>query len=152
MSDATETREPTSSDPLLMRTKEPSTTMKKERKTLASQDNDNSALLYSIFKKVCIVVGVYLIGYMGWSIAWLITPIVLAVTREYYKKAAGRRHDIAKALAEGNEKEIITARISDLPAWVMKLLNCKCLTSAIIYFLSFSFVRFIFQMWNDVSG
>lgn len=75
-------------------------------------------ILYSIAKKVSIVGAVYLVGYMNWSIAWLITPIVLAVTREYWHKTNEVKREIAKASATANEKDVILARISDLPAWV----------------------------------
>lgn len=75
-------------------------------------------ILYSIAKKVSIVGAVYLVGYMNWSVAWLITPIVLAVTREYWHKTNEVKREIAKASATANEKDVILARIDDLPAWV----------------------------------
>lgn len=75
-------------------------------------------ILYSIAKKVSVVGAVYLVGYMNWSIAWLITPIVLAVTREYWHKTNEVKREIAKASATANEKDVILARINDLPAWV----------------------------------
>lgn len=91
--------------------------LKSEDRT--SQNKDSIfPLLYSIFKKICIVGGVYLVGYMGWSIAWLITPIVLAVTREYFQNAAEQRRSFAKSMAKANEKDLIMSRITDLPAWV----------------------------------
>lgn len=75
-------------------------------------------LLYSFAKKVTIVGAVYLVGYMGWSVAWLITPIVLSVSREYWHQTSELKRSIAKASATANEKDVILARISDLPAWV----------------------------------
>lgn len=86
-------------------------------KTSAATDSIFT-ILYSIAKKVSIVGAVYLVGYMNWSIAWLITPIVLAVTREYWHKTNEVRREIAKASATANEKDVILARINDLPAWV----------------------------------
>lgn len=80
-------------------------------------------ILYSIAKKVSIVGAIYFVGYMNWSVAWLITPLVLAVTREYWHKTNEVKREIAKASATANEKDVILARISDLPAWVCLLLE-----------------------------
>lgn len=55
---------------------------------------------------------------MNWSVAWFITPIILLVARDQMRKDADRRRDIAKASALTNEKDVILARIDDLPAWV----------------------------------
>lgn len=79
-------------------------------------------ILYSIVKKVSIVGAIYFVGYMNWSVAWLITPIVLAVTREYWHKTNEIKREIVKASAMANEKDVILARITDLPAWVCLLL------------------------------
>lgn len=85
----------------------------------ASQSADSIfTVLYSVAKKVSIVGAIYFVGYMNWSVAWLITPIVLAVTREYWHKTNEARREIAKASATANEKDVILARITDLPAWV----------------------------------
>lgn len=75
-------------------------------------------IIYSLVKKVTVVGAIYFVGYMGWSVAWLITPIVLAVTREYWRHTSDLRRTIAKASATANEKDVILARIKDLPAWV----------------------------------
>lgn len=90
------------------------------KKAAASSSDDDGifTLLYTAFKKVAVVGAVYLVGYMGWSVAWLITPVVFAVTREYWRKKADLRRGIAKASAMANEKDVILARIDDLPAWV----------------------------------
>lgn len=84
----------------------------------AKCDDGVFGLIYSIVKKVTVVGAIYLVGYMNWSVAWLITPVVLAVTREYWRKTSDMRREIAKASAVANEKDVILARISDLPAWV----------------------------------
>lgn len=86
----------------------------------ARSDDSIFTLLYSIAKKVSIVGAIYLVGYMNWSVAWLITPVILAVTREYWNKTNETRRAIAKASATANEKDVILARINDLPAWVVK--------------------------------
>lgn len=87
--------------------------------TSSSRSNDSIFnVIYSIVKKVTVVGAIYLVGYMNWSVAWLITPVVLAVTREFWQKSSQVRREIAKASATANEKDVILARISDLPAWV----------------------------------
>lgn len=83
-----------------------------------TSDDSVFSLIYSIVKKVSIVGAIYLVGYMNWSVAWLITPVVLAVTREHWRKSSDLRREIAKASATANEKDVILARINDLPAWV----------------------------------
>lgn len=90
----------------------------KKQSVASSGDGGIFTLLYTVFKKVTVVGAVYLVGYMGWSVAWLITPVIFAVTREYWRNTADLRRGIAKASAVANEKDVILARIDDLPAWV----------------------------------
>lgn len=91
----------------------------------ACQSNGSDSvftLLYSVVKKVTIVGAIYLVGYMNWSVAWLITPVILAVTREYWRHTSEISREIAKASATANEKDVILARINDLPSWVIEKL------------------------------
>lgn len=90
---------------------------KEARKTTASDDSFFS-LIYTIVKKVTVVGAIYFVGYMGWSVAWLITPILLAVARDQWRQSSDLKRSIAKASAMSNEKDVILARIDDLPAWV----------------------------------
>jgi Ca2+-dependent lipid-binding protein len=81
----------------------------------------NSSILSVIFsavKKASVVGIVYLAGYMQWSIAWFIGPIVLFVIRDQWKTTSDRRRTIAKAAALASEKDVVLARLDDLPAWV----------------------------------
>lgn len=55
---------------------------------------------------------------MNWSVAWLIGPLVLSVIRDQWKKDKEIKRNIAKASALSNEKDVILARIDELPAWV----------------------------------
>lgn len=55
---------------------------------------------------------------MNWSVAWLIGPVVLLVLRDQWRRDGKIKRDMAKAVATSNEKEVILARINDLPAWV----------------------------------
>lgn len=83
-------------------------------------DEALTATLYSAAKKVAIVGSIYVIGYMGWSVAWLIGPVILSVVRDQIRKTSTERRSIAKASALANEKDVICSRISELPAWVRK--------------------------------
>ncbi|XP_068157205.1 extended synaptotagmin-2 isoform X3 [Drosophila tropicalis] len=89
-------------------------------KPIASQLNDNSifSIIYGVGKKVAIVGSIYLVGYMGWSVAWLIAPVILSVARDQLAKTSEKKRDIAKASALASEKDVILARIDELPAWV----------------------------------
>ncbi|XP_053697530.1 extended synaptotagmin-2 isoform X2 [Sabethes cyaneus] len=83
----------------------------------ASGDSIGS-LLYSFAKKVVTVGIIYFVGYMGWSVAWLITPVILSVARDQWRTKTETRRNVAKASALANDKEVILARLGDLPAWV----------------------------------
>ncbi|XP_037812086.1 extended synaptotagmin-2 isoform X2 [Lucilia sericata] len=76
------------------------------------------AVLYTVAKKVAIVGSIYAVGYMGWSVAWLIAPVILSVARDRFRKTTEHKRNIAKASAMASEKEVILARIDELPAWV----------------------------------
>lgn len=67
------------------------------------------------------VVGiVYFAGYMQWSVAWFIGPVILFVLRDQWKKTSDRRRAIAKATALASEEDVVLARLNDLPAWVSR--------------------------------
>ncbi|XP_041766935.1 extended synaptotagmin-2 isoform X1 [Anopheles merus] len=83
-----------------------------------TKDDSITTLLYSFAKKVVTVGIIYFVGYMGWSVAWLITPVILSVARESWRKTNDTRRSVAKASALANDKEVILARLHDLPAWV----------------------------------
>lgn len=84
------------------------------------KDDSIMSLLYSFAKKVVTVGIIYFVGYMGWSVAWLITPVILSVARESWRKKSDTRRTVAKASALANDKDVILARLHDLPAWVSK--------------------------------
>ncbi|XP_013193140.2 extended synaptotagmin-2 isoform X1 [Amyelois transitella] len=85
----------------------------------SSDDSTNVlSMIYRFFKKVSIVGAVYLVGYMQWSVAWLIGPVVLSLLRDQWRKESEYRRNIAKAAALSSEKDVVLARLDDLPAWV----------------------------------
>ncbi|GLV41434.1 Extended synaptotagmin-like protein 2 [Carabus blaptoides fortunei] len=77
-----------------------------------------STMLYSLFKKISTVGIVYFVGYMHWSVAWFICPVVLLAIRDQWREEHELKRNIAKATAMSTEKEVILARVDDLPAWV----------------------------------
>ncbi|XP_060645558.1 extended synaptotagmin-2 isoform X1 [Drosophila nasuta] len=87
-------------------------------KARTSDDNSIFSVLYSVSKKIAIVGSIYMVGYMGWSVAWLIAPVILSVARDQLAKTSEKKRDIAKASALASEKDVILARIDELPAWV----------------------------------
>lgn len=87
-----------------------------QKKSLA--EDSILSVIYTAAKKVVIVGSIYLVGYMGWSIAWLIAPVILSVARDRWQKSTKHKRNIAKASALASEKEVILARIDELPAWV----------------------------------
>ncbi|XP_062711966.1 extended synaptotagmin-2 isoform X2 [Aedes albopictus] len=91
---------------------------KVENAQLQSTGDNVGSLLYSFAKKVVTVGIIYFVGYMGWSVAWLITPVILSVAREQWRSKNETRRNVAKASAMASDKEVILARLGDLPAWV----------------------------------
>lgn len=75
-------------------------------------------LFYCFGKHLSKIAIVYLFGYFNVSPAWLLGPVVLTVLREEWGKEKELKRTIAKAAALSNEKDVILARVDDLPAWV----------------------------------
>jgi uncharacterized membrane protein (Fun14 family) len=82
------------------------------------------SVLYSCAKKIGTVAIVYLIGYFELSVAWLIGPVIFSVIRDEWKKDKELRRNVAKAAAMCNEKDVILARVDDLPSWVSVNSHC----------------------------
>lgn len=94
--------------------------MSKEKGELEKRVSDSGlmSIVYSAAKKVAIVGIVYFVGYMNWSVAWLFCPLLLSVIREQYRSKHDERRNVAKLSAMASDKEVILARLNDLPAWV----------------------------------
>ena len=72
--------------------------------------------------------GIYLVGYYNFSIAWLLTPLVLSVLRAQWKSERNHKLQTAREAALTDERQMIESRIrvEDLPSWVFfpdKVLN-----------------------------
>lgn len=76
------------------------------------------ATVKNIFKNTLMVSCVYLFGYFNLSFAWLLFPIIFTVVKDDWKKSGKYKRELAKATALTSEKEMILARLDDLPAWV----------------------------------
>ncbi|CAH1720627.1 unnamed protein product [Chironomus riparius] len=76
------------------------------------------SIIYSAAKKAAFVGIIYFVGKMDWSFAWLICPILLSVIRDQIRNQHNIRREVAKASALANDKDVILARLNDLPAWV----------------------------------
>ncbi|KAJ8969854.1 hypothetical protein NQ317_005148 [Molorchus minor] len=62
---------------------------------------------------------------MQWSVAWFIGPVVLFVIRDQWKKTSDSKRAIAKATAMSSEKDVVLARLNDLPAWPFRIGGVK---------------------------
>ena len=65
-------------------------------------------------------VAIYFIGYYEFSVAWLITPLLLTVLRAQWKSDRDHKLSAAREAALTDEKKMIESRIrvEDLPSWV----------------------------------
>ena len=77
-------------------------------------------IIRRFFVKSVAWLGIYVLGYYGFSIAWLLTPLLLTVYRQQWKKERDFRLSAARQAALTNEKAMIESRIKveDLPSWV----------------------------------
>ena len=93
--------------------------------------------------------GIYILGYYGFSIAWLLTPLLLTVFRQQWKKERDFRLSAARQAALTNEKAMIESRIKieDLPSWVFfpdkVLYKTNCIHVKIVY--NIDFFKFYFN-------
>jgi hypothetical protein len=71
------------------------------------------------FKSVAWI-AIYSLGYFDFSVAWLLTPLLLTVMRSQWKKERDAKLSAARHAALTNEKSMIESRIrvEDLPSWV----------------------------------
>ena len=62
-------------------------------------------------------------GYFRMSLAWMVGLVGLTAAREQWKKERDFRMSAARASSLYDEKDVILARVSDLPSWVSISLN-----------------------------
>ncbi|XP_066603635.1 extended synaptotagmin-2 isoform X2 [Prorops nasuta] len=61
---------------------------------------------------------IWSIGYMNWSIAWLLAPIAFTAWNSEKHKDSMLKTITAQASVLTKEKDLITSRLDDLPSWV----------------------------------
>ncbi|XP_045469924.1 extended synaptotagmin-3 [Harmonia axyridis] len=83
-----------------------------------SNDFNIAAFAYSALKKIATVGCIYFFGYMNWSVGWFVAPIIFLIMREQWKETADNKRNIAKTIASSNEKDVVLARLDELPSWV----------------------------------
>jgi len=95
---------------------------KKEMKVLPPRQQGDTII--SFLKKLTwrgfAVFFTYLLGYFNFSFAWVVTPVLLTVARDQYKKEKRQRLAAAREAALTNEQAMIESRmqVDDLPSWV----------------------------------
>lgn len=96
-----------------------------DMKTGATKNGSDKSIanfVVAIVKKAAIINAIYLMGYLNWSIAWLITPMILLETHNYWRETNGVNRKfvrkIARESAATNEKDVILTNIKELPSWV----------------------------------
>jgi Ca2+-dependent lipid-binding protein len=82
-----------------------------------SSNDDIISFLTNYFKIITFVYVIWLIGYLNFSISWLLLIVFLYLLREKSKKINELKSNIIKSL-NFNEKETILARLDELPSWV----------------------------------
>lgn len=132
---------------------------KKETKPTSTSDDKNvRVFFFVIIKKVILINVIYLVGYMNLSVAWLITPMVLVESRNFWGKSTDVKREIAQASTKGREKDVILTRVKDLPSWVFfpdfercEWVNCVSfvLKTELKFIFDFSF--YVFSLKSCVS-
>lgn len=109
-----------------MENNEETVTKKRKTPTPTINDTDKSMVtfLVAVLKKIAIAGVIYLLGYMNWSVAWLITPIILSESQKLLRESNVVKRKMVRDSAKGKEKDVILARVKDLPAWVTIALHC----------------------------
>ncbi|XP_043212345.1 extended synaptotagmin-2-like [Amphibalanus amphitrite] len=82
-------------------------------------DTDSSALqLVGMFaRRAAAIIGVYAVGYLGFSPAWLVGGVILSVMREKWRREKATSRELNRAMALSSE-HLALAKLQDLPSWV----------------------------------
>lgn len=68
-------------------------------------------------KVAALLLAVWLIGYLGFSVTWVLIALICYVVGEEYKKTKEAKRAYVKQAVE-DEQGAILARVDELPAWV----------------------------------
>ena len=89
-----------------------------------ASDSDIKVQIWHVMKRssfiILLCLAIYLLGYFNFSIAWLVTPLLLILFRQEWKKEKQLRLLTAREASVTNEKDMIESRIkiADMPSWV----------------------------------
>lgn len=75
-------------------------------------------MVINLIRKAAVVGAVYFCGYFNLSLAWLVGPVILLVFADEWKKYKDVKRNVAKALANCSEKEVILSKFAEIPSWV----------------------------------
>ena len=98
--------------------------VKNEKEESVSNDEDDETIIQNVrlfLPKFLTWITLYFVGYFNFSIAWLITPLLLSCLRKYWRKKRHRKLIGARQAALSSEREMIKnrkIRAEDLPSWV----------------------------------
>lgn len=96
--------------------------LQEANRALAPTNNATGKGLLAILKTAArhlpLVFGVYALGYFNFSFAWIIGIIGVSAATEQWRKEKMYRMSAARASSLYSDKEVILARVADLPSWV----------------------------------
>ncbi|CAG9823458.1 unnamed protein product [Phaedon cochleariae] len=80
---------------------------------------ENENLIIQILTKLILYNLIYFIGYMNWSLTWILIPAILGIIADQKKLRIWKRSYFARKACSGNEKDVILETMKELPAWVL---------------------------------
>ncbi|KAG5886715.1 hypothetical protein JTB14_030781 [Gonioctena quinquepunctata] len=86
---------------------------------MATNNESERNVLLIILRKLILSSLIYFIGYMNWSLTWVVVPVTISIVTEQSKIKNINRRKFARQAAHGNEKGVILENIKDIPAWVL---------------------------------
>ncbi|KAF0313354.1 Extended synaptotagmin-3 [Amphibalanus amphitrite] len=70
-------------------------------------------------RRTAAILGIYAVGYLELSPAWLVGGIILSVMREKWSRQKKTKRELARAIAL-NSEQVTLAKLQDLPSWMLK--------------------------------
>ena len=91
-------------------------------------DTDSTAvqLLGMFARRAAAIIGVYAVGYLGFSPAWLVGGVILSVMREKWSREKATKRQLNRTMALSSE-QLALAKLQDLPSWV-SVWDTGCMT------------------------
>ena len=83
----------------------------------SGSDGSSSSLGMLFLRRTAAILGIYAVGYLELSPAWLVGGIILSVMREKWSRQKKTKRALARAIAL-NSEQVTLAKLQDLPSWV----------------------------------